>query len=83
MSARYQVTGATAVEISASIESAIRVTALAPGALLPPVRALAAELAVSPATVSRAYAELRQRGLIVTAGRNGTRVRPRPPVATH
>ncbi len=73
--------GATAVEISASIESGIRTTALAPGALLPPVRALAAELAVSPATVSRAYQELRQRGLIVTAGRHGTRVRPRPPVA--
>ncbi|WP_433532058.1 aminotransferase class I/II-fold pyridoxal phosphate-dependent enzyme [Micromonospora sp. CA-263727] len=81
MSAHYQVTGATAVEISASIESGIRASALAPGAPLPPVRALAAELAVSPATVSRAYQELRQRGLIVTAGRNGTRVRPRPPVA--
>ncbi|WP_091085463.1 aminotransferase class I/II-fold pyridoxal phosphate-dependent enzyme [Micromonospora nigra] len=81
MSERYQVTGATAVEISASIESGIRRAALAPGDLLPPVRALAADLAVSPATVSRAYAELRQRGLIVTAGRHGTRVRPRPPVA--
>ncbi|MEV6690762.1 aminotransferase class I/II-fold pyridoxal phosphate-dependent enzyme [Micromonospora sp. NPDC051196] len=81
MSARYQVTGATAAEISASIESGIRHATLAPGDPLPPVRALAAELAVSPATVSRAYAELRQRGLIVTAGRHGTRVRPRPPVA--
>ncbi|AEB43559.1 transcriptional regulator, gntr family with aminotransferase domain protein [Micromonospora maris AB-18-032] len=73
--------GATAAEISASIESGIRDAALAPGDPLPPVRALAADLAVSPATVSRAYAELRQRGLIVTAGRHGTRVRPRPPVA--
>ncbi|MEW2474189.1 aminotransferase class I/II-fold pyridoxal phosphate-dependent enzyme [Micromonospora gifhornensis] len=81
MSARYQVSGATAAEISASIESGIRDAALAPGDPLPPVRALAADLAVSPATVSRAYAELRQRGLIVTAGRHGTRVRPRPPVA--
>ncbi|RKN19778.1 aminotransferase class I/II-fold pyridoxal phosphate-dependent enzyme [Micromonospora musae] len=81
MSARYQVTGATAVEISASIESGIRTAALPPGAALPPVRALAAELAVSPATVSRAYQELRQRGLVATAGRHGTRVRPRPPVA--
>ncbi|MFI7487530.1 aminotransferase class I/II-fold pyridoxal phosphate-dependent enzyme [Micromonospora echinaurantiaca] len=81
MSARYQVTGTTAVEISASIESGIRAAALPPGAALPPVRALAAELAVSPATVARAYQELRQRGLVVTAGRHGTRVRPRPPVA--
>ncbi|TDC22020.1 GntR family transcriptional regulator, partial [Micromonospora sp. 15K316] len=77
MSARYQVTGATAVEISASIESGIRTAALPPGAALPPVRALAAELAVSPATVARAYQELRQRGLIATAGRQGTRVPPR------
>ncbi|WBB70314.1 aminotransferase class I/II-fold pyridoxal phosphate-dependent enzyme [Micromonospora sp. WMMD812] len=83
MSARYQVTGATAVEISASIESGIRTAALPPGAALPPVRALAAELAVSPATVARAYRELRQRGLVATAGRHGTRVRPRPPVAAH
>ncbi|GIJ77135.1 DNA-binding transcriptional regulator, MocR family, contains an aminotransferase domain [Micromonospora phaseoli] len=74
-------TGATAVEISASIESGIRRADLAPGDPLPPVRALATALAVSPATVSRAYAELRQRGLVVTAGRHGTRVRPRPPVA--
>ncbi|MEU8113050.1 aminotransferase class I/II-fold pyridoxal phosphate-dependent enzyme [Micromonospora sp. NPDC048947] len=81
MSARYQLTGTTAVEISASIESGIRTGALSPGAALPSVRALAAELGVSPATVARAYQELRQRGLLATAGRHGTRVRPRPPVA--
>ncbi|MFI7078263.1 aminotransferase class I/II-fold pyridoxal phosphate-dependent enzyme [Micromonospora sp. NPDC049903] len=81
MSARYQVTGATAAEISASIESGIRHAALVPGDPLPPVRTLAADLAVSPATVSRAYADLRRRGLVATAGRHGTRVRPRPPVA--
>ncbi|MFC3505160.1 aminotransferase class I/II-fold pyridoxal phosphate-dependent enzyme [Micromonospora krabiensis] len=81
MSARYQLTGTTAVEISASIESGIRTDALPPGTALPPVRALAAELSVSPATVARAYQELRQRGLVATAGRHGTRVRPRPPVA--
>ncbi|WP_410812936.1 aminotransferase class I/II-fold pyridoxal phosphate-dependent enzyme [Micromonospora sp. 067-2] len=81
MSARYQVTGATAVAISASIESGIRTDSLPPGAALPPVRVLAAELGVSPATVARAYQELRHRGLLATAGRHGTRVRPRPPVA--
>ncbi|GAA2714369.1 aminotransferase class I/II-fold pyridoxal phosphate-dependent enzyme [Micromonospora olivasterospora] len=82
MSARYQLTGATAAAISASIESGVRAGALPAGAALPPVRALAAELGVSPATVARAYQELRQRGLLATAGRHGTRVRPRPPVAT-
>jgi DNA-binding transcriptional MocR family regulator len=46
------------------------------------VRGLAAQLGVAPATVATAYKSLRQRGLVETAGRNGTRVRPRPPVAT-
>ncbi|WP_431976307.1 aminotransferase class I/II-fold pyridoxal phosphate-dependent enzyme [Micromonospora haikouensis] len=82
MSARYQVTGRTVAEISASIESGVRGGDLPAGAALPPVRALAAELGVSPATVARAYQDLRQRGLLATAGRHGTRVRPRPPVAT-
>ncbi|RKN49208.1 aminotransferase class I/II-fold pyridoxal phosphate-dependent enzyme [Micromonospora endolithica] len=81
MAAHYQITGATSAAISASVESGIRTGALAAGAALPAVRVLAADLAVSPATVARAYQELRQRGLVVTAGRHGTRVRPRPPVA--
>lgn len=74
MSAHYQFTGSTAVAISASIESGIRTDALPPGTTLPPVRTLAAELGVSPATVARAYQELRQRGLLATAGRHGTRL---------
>ncbi len=81
MPVRYQITGATSAAISASVESGVRSGALPAGAALPAVRALATELAVSPATVARAYQELRQRGLVVTAGRHGTRVRPRPPVA--
>ncbi|MGC4852536.1 aminotransferase class I/II-fold pyridoxal phosphate-dependent enzyme [Micromonospora sp. DT4] len=82
MSVRYQFTGTSAATISASIESGIRAGALPAGAALPSVRALAADLGVSPATVARAYQELRQRGVLTTAGRHGTRVRARPPVAT-
>jgi DNA-binding transcriptional MocR family regulator len=76
-------TGRTAAEISGSVEAGIRTGALPAGTALPAVRALAAELAVSPATVAKAYQALRQRGLIETAGRHGTRVRPRPPIAAH
>lgn len=81
MAVRYQITGATAAEISASVEAGVRDGALAPGEALPPVRTLAERLGVSPATVASAYRWLRQRGVIETAGRRGTRVRPRPPVA--
>jgi DNA-binding transcriptional MocR family regulator len=82
VSVRYQVAGRGAAEIVASIESGVRVGALVPGAGLPAVRALARELGVAPATVAAAYKSLRQRGLVETAGRNGTRVRHRPPVTS-
>ncbi|WP_091579759.1 aminotransferase class I/II-fold pyridoxal phosphate-dependent enzyme [Micromonospora sediminicola] len=82
MAARYQISGSTSAAISASVESGIRAGALAPGDALPAVRTLAGELGVSPATVAKAYQDLRQRGLVATAGRHGTTVRPRPPVAT-
>ena len=81
MSVRYHLTGSTAAEISASVEAGVREGKLAPGEALPPVRSLAAQLRVSPATVASAYRCLRERGLIETAGRRGTRIRPRPPVA--
>ncbi|GAA1854890.1 aminotransferase class I/II-fold pyridoxal phosphate-dependent enzyme [Asanoa iriomotensis] len=80
MTAHYQIVGATAAEISASIEDGVRTGALAPGTPLPPVRGLADGLGVSAGTVAKAYQALRTRGVIETAGRNGTRVRPRPPV---
>lgn len=81
MAAHYQIEGGTAAEISASVETGVRTGALPVGGALPAVRALAGRLAVSPATVAKAYQALRQRGLVETAGRHGTRVRPRPPVA--
>jgi DNA-binding transcriptional MocR family regulator len=78
---RYQIEGSTAAGISISVEYAVTHGTLAPGESLPPVRQLAQDLGVSPNTVAAAYRQLRDRGVVETAGRNGTRVRPRPPVA--
>lgn len=41
---------------------------------LPPVRQLAADLAVAPGTTARAYQELEQLGVVVTDGARGTRI---------
>jgi DNA-binding transcriptional MocR family regulator len=76
----YQITGRGAAEIVVSVEEAVQTGGLAPGAGLPPVRSLAMDLGVAPATVAAAYRTLRERGLVETAGRNGTKVRPRPPM---
>jgi DNA-binding transcriptional MocR family regulator len=73
--------GATAREIAASIERAVAQGALRAGDGLPSVRSLAAELGVSPSTVSAAVAELRRRGLVISRPRSGLQVAERPPVA--
>lgn len=52
--------------------------ALEPGQLLPPMRELALTLGVNPNTVAAAYRTLRERGVIETHGRRGSRVRPKP-----
>jgi DNA-binding transcriptional MocR family regulator len=74
----YTVTGRRAAEISASIEGAVGSGALAPGQLLPPMRELARSLGVNPNTVAAAYRTLRERGVIETDGRRGSRVRAKP-----
>jgi len=51
---------------------------LEPGQVLPPMRELAARLGVNPNTVAAAYRVLRERGVIETDGRRGSRVRARP-----
>jgi DNA-binding transcriptional MocR family regulator len=78
---RYQISGGTAAAISGSIEAGVRQGALVAGQSLPPIRELAGALGVGAGTVAAAYQALRARGIVETAGRNGTRIRPRPPVA--
>ncbi|MGW4240033.1 aminotransferase class I/II-fold pyridoxal phosphate-dependent enzyme [Streptomyces sp. NPDC004749] len=78
MLGEYRITGRRATEIAASVERAVGAGELPPGQLLPPMRELAATLGVNPNTVAAAYRTLRERGVIETAGRRGSRVRPRP-----
>lgn len=49
------------------------------GSKLPPVRRLAADLALAPNTVARTYRELESEGYLITRGRNGTLVAPVAP----
>lgn len=74
----YPIKGRRANEIAADVEQAVNSGQLQPGAALPPLRDLAVELGVNPNTVAAAYRLLRDRGVIETAGRKGSRVLPRP-----
>ncbi|MFF7167941.1 aminotransferase class I/II-fold pyridoxal phosphate-dependent enzyme [Streptomyces pseudovenezuelae] len=78
MLGEYRIEGRRAAEIAASVEQAVGAGELRPGQLLPPMRELANELGVNPNTVAAAYRTLRERGVIETAGRRGSRVRPKP-----
>jgi DNA-binding transcriptional MocR family regulator len=78
--AQYRIKGSSGQEIAGSIEQAIEGGALAPGETLPAVRTLAAELGVSPTTVSAALGDLRSRGLVVTHERSRSQVSWRPPL---
>ena len=75
------ISGTTSVNIAGSVESSVASGKVPAGALLPPVRALAAHLKVSPATVASAYRLLQERGVVASHGRRGTRVRSAPPIA--
>lgn len=77
MSVHYQITGASASEIAASVEVGVRDGHLRPGRTLPAVRRLAADLGVAAGTVAAAYRRLRERGVVETGGRAGTVVRER------
>ncbi|MGI9608595.1 MAG: GntR family transcriptional regulator, partial [Acidimicrobiales bacterium] len=73
----------SAASIGARIEADIAAGVVHPGERLTPVRKLAEELAVSPATVAAAYRALRERGIVVGRGRQGSMVAPavRPPMS--
>ncbi|MEU0053122.1 aminotransferase class I/II-fold pyridoxal phosphate-dependent enzyme [Streptomyces sp. NPDC006309] len=78
MLGEYRISGRGAAEIAADVERAVGTGELRPGQHLPAMRELAARLGVNPNTVAAAYRSLRERGVIETAGRRGSRVRPRP-----
>ncbi|MCU1350372.1 MAG: GntR family transcriptional regulator [Acidobacteria bacterium] len=81
MAVQNYISGDSAVKIAASVESAVAAGRAAAGAVLPPVRTLASSLTVSPATVASAYRLLQERGIAVSDGRRGTRIRHASPVA--
>ncbi|WP_221358640.1 aminotransferase class I/II-fold pyridoxal phosphate-dependent enzyme [Streptomyces beigongshangae] len=78
MLGEYLIEGKRAAEIAGSVEHAVGAGKLEPGQPLPPMRELAARLEVNPNTVAAAYRTLRERGVIETAGRRGSRVRSKP-----
>jgi DNA-binding transcriptional MocR family regulator len=81
MPIHYRPSGSSASEIIADIEAAVREGRLQPGAALPAVRTLAADLGLSPATVASAYRELRVKGIARGHRRAGTRITGAPPTA--
>jgi DNA-binding transcriptional regulator YhcF (GntR family) len=61
-------------QIRAQLAAKISAEKLAPGAKLPTIRALAAELGLAVNTVAHAYRELESAGLVQTRPRHGTTV---------
>jgi DNA-binding transcriptional MocR family regulator len=79
---QYRIEAASAAELVRSIETAVASGELAPGQPLPSVRRLAAEVGLSPVTVSAGLAELRRRGIVITEQRRGTRIGAAPPIGS-
>ena len=64
----------TARGLSHAVSRAIRNGVLTPGMKLPPIRTVATQLGLAPATVSHSWALLARSGVIRTDGRRGTTV---------
>jgi GntR family transcriptional regulator len=62
-------------QIVAQIQQAVLNGSLAPESPLPPIRQLAKDLDLNPATVAKAYQILEKDGVLITAGRRGTFIR--------
>lgn len=67
----------TARGLASAVGRAVGDGVLAPGTRLPPIRTVAAELQLSPTTVSAAWGLLARSGTIHTDGRRGTTIAPR------
>jgi DNA-binding transcriptional MocR family regulator len=80
--AQYQISAGNAAELVRNVEGAVARGDLLPGQRLPPVRRLAAELGLSPVTVSAGFAELRRRGVVLSEPRRGTRIGQAPPIGS-
>jgi GntR family transcriptional regulator len=61
-------------QIALCVKEAVASGVLVPGDRLPPIRRLADLLDVAPGTVARAYRELEEARVVVTAGASGTRI---------
>lgn len=66
-------------QLEAQVRQLVASRRLSPGALMPSVRALAAELVINPATVAKAYQRLCDGGVLVVRRGEGTYVADRPP----
>ncbi|HLQ84735.1 MAG TPA: GntR family transcriptional regulator, partial [Salinisphaeraceae bacterium] len=64
----------TALGVARAVSRAIRDGVLAPGTKLPPIRAVACQLQLSPTTINSAWNLLARSGAIHTDGRRGTTI---------
>ena len=70
-------------QIRGQVATMIAAGTLAPGAQLPPIRQLAADLGLAANTVARAYRELESAGLVASRVRHGTTVTTTRPELPH